>query len=45
MPDLQLNTTAFAKFDCFTQQNLELIYAALSTLSLIQICSDFFMRL
>ena len=45
MPDLQLNTAAFAKFNCLTRQSLALIYTAAFTPSLIQIYSDFLMGL
>ena len=45
MPDLQLNTVAFAKFNCLTLQNLALIYTAAFKPSLIQIYSDIFLGL
>ena len=45
MPDLQLNTAAFAKFDSLTWKNLALTYTASFTLSLSQIYLDFFMTL
>ena len=45
MPDLQLNTAAFAKFNWLTRQNLALIYTVTFTPSLIQVYSDFFMGL
>ena len=45
MADLQLNTVAFAKRNCLTQQNLALIYTATFKPSLIQIYSSFFMGL
>ena len=45
MPDLQLNTAAFAAFNCLTLQNLALIYTVAFTPSLFQIYSDFFMGL
>ena len=43
MPDLQLNTAAFAKFNCLTRKNLPLIYTGAFTPSLVQIYSEFFM--
>ena len=36
MPDLQLGTAAFAKFNCLTRQNLALIYTAAFSPNLIQ---------
>ena len=43
MPDLQLNTAAFAKFNCLTRKNFALIYTGAFTPSLVQIYSEFFM--
>ena len=45
MPDVQLNTAAFVKFNWLIRTNLALIYTATFTPSLIQIYSDFFMGL
>ena len=37
MPDLQLNTAAFAKFNCLTRPNLALNYTTAFIPNLIQI--------
>ena len=45
IPDLLLNTVAFAKFNYLTWQNMALFYTNYFTPSLIQIHSDFFIGL